>query len=769
MNIPEFSEIVEPNDQTEARQAHLEKLRDLIGNAYPNKYEREVAQDGETIISDQQATISKVVEFARPIKERNIPELPEGEKPTDEQREAANAELNSYRVRVAGRLAVPPRVMGKAAFVHLSDGDERLQIYVRKQDAKAINNDTGEPIDDDATAWEMFGLLDHGDFVGVEGFLFVTKTGELSVHVETIQFLSKARFPMPDKMHGISDPELRRRYRYADLIASSLQIEHAAGELTTREVFVRRAKLISGMRRFLDDAGYIEVETPMLTPKATGAAAKPFATHHNALDIPLYARIAPELYLKRLTVGGFEKVYELNRNFRNEGLSQRHNPEFTMLEFYCAYMDVNGMMDFAEAMIKESVQKATGGSLQVKYGENEIDFSNFERWTMKKAIAEKWEEDLRQLGDDTFDIGWLDDLAKLRRLFAFYLIMTINQTEPHFRYANPDSDAESWLREKRKENIKLFKDSWWNQSELFSSEIPSEEEATKLNLKSEYYQWTVKYLKPISSSIDNQSDKLVLALFEELTESKLIQPTFIIDYPKSISPLSKASPENPQIAERFELFINGMECANGFSELNDPQEQYERFVDQMRERETGDEEAMVLDEDYIRALAYGMPPAAGIGIGIDRLVMLLTNKHSIRDVILFPHMRPEKREIEKTNEPANEIAEQAAVEAAEKWLALIDKNDTAESWNQAASVFKNAVTVEQWKESLDAAHSPIGKAISRQLKSKKYATELPGAPDGEYVVIEFETTFENKKNAVETVVPMKDADGEWRVSGYFVR
>jgi lysyl-tRNA synthetase class 2 len=370
----------------------------------------------------------------------------------------------------------------------------------------------------------------------------LTNTGELSVHVETLQFLSKALLPMPDKMHGIADPELRRRFRYADLIASSLQVEHEG--LTTREVFERRAKLISGMRRFLDDHEFIEVETPMLTPKATGAAATPFETHHNALDIPLYARIAPELYLKRLTVGGFEKVYELNRNFRNEGLSHKHNPEFTMLEFYCAYMDVNGMMDFAEEMIKESVEKATGGSLQVEFNGNKIDFSTFERISMKEIV----------------------------------------------------------------------------------SKFADGEEVT---------------------------DKNLIELFEERVEETLIQPTFIIDYPKSISPLSKASPENPQIAERFELFINGMEVANGFSELNDPQEQFERFVDQMKERETGDHEAMVLDEDYIRALAYGMPPAAGIGIGIDRLVMLLTNRHSIRDVILFPHMRPERKHEETESAPVN--------------------------------------------------------------------------------------------------------------------
>jgi lysyl-tRNA synthetase class 2 len=737
MTIPEFDEIIEPNDQTEARRAHLERLRDLVGNAYPNKYERVVTQDGQTVIPDQQATITGVARFARLIKDRHISELPDGEKPSDEQREAANAELNSYRVRVAGRLAVPPRVMGKAAFVHLSDGVERLQIYVRKQDAKAVNNDTGETIDQEGTAWELFGLLDHGDFVGVEGFLFVTKTGELSVHVETIQFLSKARFPMPDKMHGISDPELQRRYRYADLIASSLQIEHEPGELTTREVFERRAKLISGMRRFLDDAGFIEVETPMLTPKATGAAATPFETYHRALDIKLYARIAPELYLKRLTVGGFEKVYELNRNFRNEGLSQRHNPEFTMLEFYCAYMDVNGMMDFAEAMIKESAQKATGGSLQVKYGENAIDFSKFERLSMKEAIARllpKWF--FATFIEEKIDAGWLESEKNLVDLYNF---------------------AEWWHSFGSKQYLMLHDEG-----------LSQEEITNKLSLP-----FNEKWLEIKDSGSEDVFTNSELAqktvlLFEEFVEKDLIQPTFITDYPKVISPLSKASPENPTIAERFELFIAGMECANGFSELNDPQEQYERFVDQMKERETGDEEAMVLDEDYIRALAYGMPPAAGIGIGIDRLVMLLTNKHSIRDVILFPHMRPEKRE-SAAEDTSNEAAEQSALKAAENWLALIDKNDAEESWNQAASLFKNALTIEGWKDSLSPVQALTGKIISRRLKSKKYATELPGAPDGEYVVIEYETSFEKKKNSVETIVPMKDADGEWRISGYFVK
>ncbi len=392
MNIPEFDEIIEPNDQTEARAAHLAALRELVGNVYPNKFERSKFTGEEDTITNL-LHFSAVKQVVDEIK-RHISTLNEGERPHPEEKEALNAELRTFgNVRVSGRLTTTPRTMGKAAFVHLSDGKNRIQIYVRKDDVRAVSSQqsaddsnseaenvqeklpTGYRLLPTGSGWDLFKLLDGGDFIGVEGYLFLTNTGELSIHVETLQFLSKSLLPMPDKMHGIADPELQRRYRYADLIASSLQVEHEG--LTTREVFERRAKLISGMRRYLDDAGYIEVETPMLSPKATGAAARPFETYHNALDIPLYARIAPELYLKRLTVGGFEKVYELNRNFRNEGLSQKHNPEFTMLEFYCAYMDVNGMMDFAEAMIKESVMKANDGSLVVKYGENEIDFGKF--------------------------------------------------------------------------------------------------------------------------------------------------------------------------------------------------------------------------------------------------------------------------------------------------------------------------------------------------------------------------------------------------------
>ena len=521
MSIPSFNEIIEQNDQTEARRASLAAMRALVGNVYPNKFTRSAVSGVEDTITNI-LHFPPIVGIVSEIKEI-VATLAERERPPAEIKDALNARLREFgNVRISGRLTTPPR----GNFVHLTDGINKLQIYSNKKGPLALILNDGADTLDEENGWAAWQLLDHGDFVGVEGYLFITNTGELSVHVEKLQFLAKAMLPMPDKMHGIADPELQRRFRYADLIASTLQIEHEG--LTTREVFERRAKLISGMRRFLDDAGFIEVETPMLTPKATGAAAKPFETHHNALDIPLYARVAPELYLKRLVVGGFEKVYELNRNFRNEGLSQRHNPEFTMLEFYIAYMDVNGMMDFAEKMIKEAVAKANNGDLVVKYGENEIDFGKFARVTMSEAVGNN---------------GW--------------------------------------------------------------------------------------------------SDSEILEQFEDVVEDTLIQPTFIIDYPKSISPLSKADPSNPNIAQRFELFINGMEVANGFSELNDPKEQYERFVDQMSERERGDEEAMVLDEDYIRALSYGMPPAAGIGIGIDRLVMLLTNKHSIRDVILFPHMRPE--------------------------------------------------------------------------------------------------------------------------------
>src|SRR5256714_6258721 len=417
MSTPLFGNVVEDNDQTRARREHLGRIRELVGNAYPNKFQR----TGLTESAEGEDTITSVVgEF-----QKHVPET--GERPTPEQLETANAELNKFVVRVSGRLATPPRVMGKAAFVHLADGKERLQIYVRKQEAQAVSNDSGQPVEEDESGWKLFGLLDHGDFIGVEGPLFVTKSGELSVHVRTIQFLSKALVPMPDKMHGISDPEIRQRQRYADLIASSLKVETdekeesepGAGrerELSTREVFERRSKIIREMRRHLDEHGYIEVETPMLSPIASGAAARPFVTHHNALDIPLYLRVAPEPYLKRLLVGGFERVYELNRNFRNEGISTRHNPEFTMLEFYTAYKDVNWMMDFCEEMLREAI-KTVNGNLQVEFEGGTLDFSNFKRLTMKEAIRDFWRiNELTSLININVDESKLDDLKYVRML-----------------------------------------------------------------------------------------------------------------------------------------------------------------------------------------------------------------------------------------------------------------------------------------------------------------------------------------------------------------
>jgi lysyl-tRNA synthetase, class II len=521
---------IEENDQTTARREHLEALRQLVGNAYPNKFER-----SEIVESGREDTITTIAERFRAYE----PKPQVDGRPATEEIEDANQQLNGLTVRLAGRIASPPRVMGKAAFVHLSDGITRLQIYLRKADIVGVRNDAAGAQPD---GWSLFQLLDHGDFVGVEGYLFVTRTGELSIHVQKLQFLAKALLPLPDKMHGLQDPEIRQRQRYADLIAGSLKIEKD-DSLTPREVFERRAGVIRELRRILEDHGYIEVETPMLTPLATGAAARPFKTHHNALDIDLYARIAPELYLKRLLVGGFEKVFELNRNFRNEGVSTRHNPEFTMLEFYWAYADVNQMMDFCEEMIRAVVFTVLGHT-HVRFGEHAIDFTQpFRRVSMKESLAGKVQE--AEITDDN-----------------------------------------------------------------------------------------------------------LLEHFEDRVEHSLIQPTLITDFPKVISPLSKASPADASIAERFELYIAGMELANGFSELNDPIEQYERFKDQVRQRERGNEEAMVMDEDYLRALSYGMPPAAGIGIGIDRLVMLLTNKQSIREVILFPHLRPERKHADA--EPANQ-------------------------------------------------------------------------------------------------------------------
>jgi lysyl-tRNA synthetase, class II len=516
------------NDQIKQRKLHLSEIAALGHAAYPNRF-------------DRTHTISQLAERY----------MSYAGKKDDAELERANAELKAAEggeVRIAGRI-LTSRLMGKAAFAHLSDGLNQLQIYLRK-------NDIGE------AGWELSRKLDHGDWIGVTGFLFITKTGELSLHAIRLEFLAKAMLPMPDKYHGVQDKELRYRQRYVDLIASSAAHERLPGELTTREVFEKRARIIRAIRHFFDERGYIEVETPMLSPLATGAAARPFVTHHNALDIDLYARIAPELYLKRLIVGGFEKVYEINRNFRNEGLSYKHNPEFTMLEWYEAYSDFNDMMDLTEELIMTLVDKIAG-SRQVAYSDHTIDFDKWQRLTMREAVIKYWPAESPRPAPE--------DLMDRKKLEAAAASIGLNY--------NP-----------------------------------------KLN--------------------DGQ---LLGEIFERVAEPELTNPTFIIEFPTELSPLSKQKASDPRFVERFELFIAKMEIANAFSELNDPAEQRRRFEEQMSQRERGDDEAMVMDEDYIRALSYGMPPTGGEGIGIDRLVMILTNQRSIRDVILFPHMRPESK------------------------------------------------------------------------------------------------------------------------------
>lgn len=462
---------------------------------------------------------------------------------------ASPADLEGYRieVRVAGRM-VAYRLMGKAGFAHLQGAGKRIQIYVRKD----VVGDKG---------FQLFHLLDLGDHIGVRGHMFRTKTGELSVWVEELFFLTKALLPLPEKWHGLSDVELRYRQRYLDLIATE----------KSREVFATRARLIRELRKFFDARGYIEVETPMMHPIAGGAAARPFVTHHNALDVDLYLRIAPELYLKRLTVGGFDRVFEINRNFRNEGISTQHNPEFTMLEFYEAYSNYLDLMKMNEELFAHLAQTITGSS-KVKYGEDELDFGNMQRLTMRDALIKYWPA----------GAGAAPTMREL--------------TSPGGP-ARVAACYNEWAKANHAEYAAA-------KGELTDGE------------------WTGR-------------------LFETYAEPHLVQPTILYDFPTDISPLSKQKPDDPTLTERFEIFVAGMEIANGFSELNDPAEQERRFLAQMA---TGGEDVpKQLDIDYVRALSHGMPPTAGEGIGIDRLTMLLTDSHSIRDVILFPQLRPEAR------------------------------------------------------------------------------------------------------------------------------
>ena len=441
------------------------------------------------------------------------------------------------KVSVAGRMMLK-RVMGRASFATLQDGTGRIQIYLDKRRL-------GE------TAYEAFKQWDIGDILGVEGVMFKTNKGELSVQADSLRMLSKALRPLPDKFHGLADQELRYRQRYVDLIVSE----------DTRQTFLRRSQAINNLRTLMQDAGFLEVETPMLHPIPGGAAAKPFVTHHNALDMDMYLRIAPELYLKRLVVGGFERVFEINRNFRNEGVSPRHNPEFTMMEFYAAYTEYHWLMDFTEKLIRD-VARQTCGNACLTYQNRELNLEQpFARLTIVEAI-------LKHAPDYTAE--QLDDADFLRQQL-------------------------------QRKGVDL------NDPALARAGLGA----------------------------------LQLALFEETAEAQLWAPTFIVDYPAEVSPLSRASDADPDITERFELFIAGREIANGFSELNDPEDQADRFRDQVAAKDAGDEEAMYYDADYVRALEYGMPPTGGCGIGIDRLVMLLTDSPSIRDVILFPHLRKE--------------------------------------------------------------------------------------------------------------------------------
>lgn len=466
--------------------------------------------------------------------------------PNDFRRQQDLVELQSYEalaeadlvaldktVIVAGRLMLK-RLMGKASFATIQDGSGRIQVFLQR-------DTLGDSI------YQAFKQWDLGDILGVTGPLFKTKTGELTVRANEIRLLVKSLRPLPEKFHGLTDQEQKYRQRYLDLITNE----------SSRQVFIRRSQIVQAVRQFLVERRFLEVETPMMHPIPGGAAARPFVTHHNALDCQLYLRIAPELYLKRLVVGGLERVFEINRNFRNEGLSPRHNPEFTMIEFYAAYADYRDMMDITEALLRQVAQTVLG-TTQISYGGRALDLGQpFQRLTLAQALVHYHPE----YGD-----GRLDNVADITQ------------------------------------------------------------ELLRLGVAT-----------PVQATLGS----LQLTLFEETTESLLFEPTFIVDYPTEVSPLARRSDRQPDITERFELFVVGRELANGFSELNDAEDQAERFLAQVRQKDAGDHEAMHYDADYIRALEYGLPPTAGEGIGIDRLVMLLTDSPSIRDVILFPQMRQE--------------------------------------------------------------------------------------------------------------------------------
>lgn len=487
------------NDLVAQRWAQLKTLRKK-GNAYPNTFRRDSL--AAALLAEHTA------------------------------RDQSELEQQAIKVKIAGRM-MTRRVMGKAAFAHIQDMSGRIQIYVKRDDLP-------EGIYDEFKSWDL------GDIIGAEGVLFKTKTGELSVHVNHVELLAKSLRPLPEKFHGLTDHETRYRQRYLDLITNE----------ETRVTFEIRSKTVDFIRSYLKNAGFIEVETPMLQVIPGGATARPFITHHNTLDMQMYLRIAPELFLKRLVVGGMEKVFEINRSFRNEGLSPRHNPEFTMLEFYQAYADYRDLMALTEDMMRSLVQ-AINGHTRIEYQGETCDLAEpFTQLSVKQAVL-RFNPVLKES-----DIETLESLSRI---------------------------------------------------------------AGQLNI-------------PVDKSYGK--GKVLIEIFEKTVEPNLKQPTFITEYPTEVSPLARRSDDDPEVTDRFEFFVGGREIANGFSELNDPEDQAERFRKQVESKDAGDEEAMHFDEDYITALEYGMPPAAGEGIGIDRLVMLLTDSPSIRDVILFPHMRP---------------------------------------------------------------------------------------------------------------------------------
>jgi len=471
-------------------------------------------------------------------------------------RDAESLAAERIEVRVAGRI-LTLRSHGKTGFAHVQGAGARVQLYVRL-DA------VGE------AAFRLFQFLDLGDIVGVSGHLFRTKTNELTVWVDRLALLSKSLLPLPEKWHGLADVEVRYRQRYLDLIANP----------RVREIFLRRAEILREIRRFFDARGYLEVETPMMHTIPGGAAARPFITHHNTFDIDLYLRIAPELYLKRLVVGGLDRVYEINRNFRNEGVSTSHNPEFTMLEFYQAYSDYRDLMDLTEELFAALARKVCGSAV-VNYGEYQLDFSQWRRISMREAIGLHWPAEAGPAPTPA-------DLA---------------------RPGGPGAAAErynDWLRRKSPD----------------ASLDPAADGP-----------------KGLLKTAGMKDGEVTGLLFETLAEPALIQPTLLYDFPTDISPLSKCRGDDPSLVERFEVFIAGMEIGNAFSELNDPEEQERRFRGQVEGG--GNEAPREVDMDYVRALAHGLPPTAGMGIGIDRLTMLLTDSHSIREVILFPLLRPE--------------------------------------------------------------------------------------------------------------------------------